>query len=106
MKKNLNYQLKVKLKLLKKKQKPLFLRAVFLNANTSSDAKLMQLSVLFRSSLIRDLNKNNSSFSRVTSQCILTWRTRSVYSFFNLSRISLRELSSFGLIKGLRKSSW
>lgn len=108
MKRNLNRQLKTKLKFLKKKQKFLFLRTVFLNIPVSSSSILpeLRLSVLFQSDLSNRLKKNNSSFSCITSQCLLTWRTRSVYSFFNMSRISLREFASFGLIKGLKKSSW
>lgn len=109
MKRNLNRQLKTKLKFLKKKQKFLFLRTVFLNIPVSSSSSILselRLSVLFQSDLSNRLKKNNSSFSCITSQCLLTWRTRSVYSFFNMSRISLREFASFGLIKGLKKSSW
>lgn len=39
------------------------------------------------------------------TQCFLTWRTRSVYSFFRLTRMTIRERFSFGLLKGIRKSS-
>ena len=46
------------------------------------------------------------SVSNIRSQCFLTWRTGSVYSFFKLTRLTFRENFSFGLIKGLRKSSW
>lgn len=37
--------------------------------------------------------------------CFLSGRTRSSYSFFNLSRIKLRDLMSFRFLSGLRKSS-
>jgi len=39
------------------------------------------------------------------SQCYLTWRTGSFYSFFRLTRLTLRENFSVGHVKGLRKSS-
>jgi ribosomal protein S14 len=45
------------------------------------------------------------SVSNIRSQCFLTWRTGSVCSFFKLTRLTFRENFSFGLVKGLRKSS-
>jgi len=50
--------------------------------------------------------KKKKSVSSITSQCFLTWRSGSTYSFFRLTRLTLREKFSFGEIKGLRKSSW
>lgn len=48
----------------------------------------------------------NSSLSRVRNRCILTGRGNGVLSFFRLSRIKFRELASFGLLSGVKKSSW
>jgi len=48
----------------------------------------------------------NSSISRIKNRCILTGRGRSVYRDFQLTRIKLRELASFGLLMGIKKSSW
>lgn len=103
MKKNLNLQLKKTLKLLKNKEKRAFLKKIVFNDSFTSIDKR---SALLYNSKILSTFENRFSRTRVISQCSLTWRTRSVYSFFYLSRISLRELASFGSIKGLRKSSW
>lgn len=48
----------------------------------------------------------NSSVTRLRNRCVLTGRSRGVYKKFKISRISLRELASNGLITGIRKSSW
>ena len=48
----------------------------------------------------------NSSKVRMRSRCIVTGRSRGVYSRFGLSRIVLREMMSSGKIPGITKSSW
>lgn len=48
----------------------------------------------------------NSSPVRITNRCILTGRSKSVYRFCRLSRISFRELASKGLLVGVGKSTW
>jgi small subunit ribosomal protein S14 len=48
----------------------------------------------------------NSSFVRIRNRCILTGRGNGVLSFFRLSRIKFRDLASFGLLNGVKKSSW
>ena len=48
----------------------------------------------------------NSSPVRVTNRCLLTGRSKSVYRFCRLSRISFRELASKGLLIGIGKSTW
>ncbi len=48
----------------------------------------------------------NSAKTRVRNRCALTGRPRGNYRKFNLCRIKLRELGSFGQIPGLVKSSW
>jgi small subunit ribosomal protein S14 len=48
----------------------------------------------------------NSADVRYRNRCSLTGRPRGVYRKFSLSRISLRELASWGHIPGLIKSSW
>ncbi len=47
-----------------------------------------------------------SSKVRLNTRCNITGRPKAVYKLFQLSRIHIRELSSFGLIPGIRKSSW
>ena len=48
----------------------------------------------------------NSSATRLHNRCELTGRPRGFYRKLKLSRIMLRELSSFGQIPGMVKSSW
>ena len=48
----------------------------------------------------------NSAKNRQRNRCRLTGRPRGVYRKFELSRIALRELASFGQIPGVVKSSW
>lgn len=50
--------------------------------------------------------KKNSSITRVRNRCLLNCKSQSVYRFFRLNRISLREMMSLNLINGLRKSGW
>lgn len=57
--------------------------------------------------LIYLLNKQprSSSITRVRNRCMLTGRGTGVLTFFRLSRIKFRELASFGLLSGVKKSS-
>ena len=48
----------------------------------------------------------NSNPNRIRNRCNLTGRPRAYYRRFGLSRISLREMSSQGLIPGVTKASW
>jgi len=48
----------------------------------------------------------NSSITRIRNRCIITGRSRSVYRDFRLTRMQLRSLAGFGLLMGVRKSSW
>ena len=48
----------------------------------------------------------NSSPSRIRNRCEVTGRPRAFYRKLRLSRISLRDLASQGLIPGMVKSSW
>lgn len=58
--------------------------------------------------LYLSLNKlaKNSAPTRFNTRCNVTGRSKSVYKTFGISRIKLRELSAFGHIPGVRKSSW
>ncbi|CAN4115702.1 unnamed protein product [Withania somnifera] len=47
-----------------------------------------------------------SSFARVRNRCIYTGRPRSVYEFFQISRILFHGLASRGPLMGIKKSSW
>ena len=48
----------------------------------------------------------NSSATRVRNRCDVTGRPRGYYRKLKMSRISLRDLASQGLIPGMIKSSW
>jgi small subunit ribosomal protein S14 len=48
----------------------------------------------------------NSSPSRIRNRCEVTGRPRAFYRKLRMSRISLRDLASQGLIPGMVKSSW
>ena len=48
----------------------------------------------------------NSSPNRFRNRCEVTGRPRAYYRKLKMSRISLRDLGSAGLIPGLVKSSW
>ncbi|SRR5213080_3201120 len=61
-----------------------------------------------RYKFILKLNKlsRNSSKTRIKNKCILTGRSRGIYSMFRLSRIKFRELASQGMLPGVKKASW
>lgn len=48
----------------------------------------------------------NSSCIRYRNRCEVTGRPRGVYRFFKMSRISLREYASAGMLPGVKKASW
>jgi len=48
----------------------------------------------------------NSSPTRLHNRCQLTGRPKAYYRKLKISRIALRDLSSFGQIPGMVKSSW
>jgi small subunit ribosomal protein S14 len=48
----------------------------------------------------------DSSPTRIRNRCEMTGRPRSVYRTSGLSRITLRDMGSKGLVPGLTKSSW
>ena len=48
----------------------------------------------------------NSSPTRLTNRCVVTGRSRGVYSQFGLTRHKLREMALRGEVPGMTKSSW
>lgn len=54
------------------------------------------------------LNKmpRDSSKIRMRNRCKLTGRARGFLRKFKISRLTFREMASFGLIPGVTKSSW
>jgi small subunit ribosomal protein S14 len=96
---------------LKKKQKEIFkaYSSKILSAKTEEEKtqllqkasmELFQISVVFQK-IVRDGSK-----TRIRNRCEMTGRPRGYQSLFGLSRNTIREAASFGLIMGLKKSSW
>jgi small subunit ribosomal protein S14 len=48
----------------------------------------------------------NSAPTRVRNRCQVTGRPRGYYRKLKMSRVSLRQLASHGMIPGMVKSSW
>jgi small subunit ribosomal protein S14 len=104
MKKNLNFKILTNLNNSIKKENIFFLNRI-INNNSKLPLSL-QLAIFLNPKFKLKSFFSNKSFIKFKRQCLITWRTRSVYSFFDLSRIVIRELSSFGFIRGIKKSSW
>lgn len=75
------------------------LLAVFKDSTKSYDEKFLVMIALQK--LARD-----GSATRYRNRCAVTGRSRAYYSKFGLSRNVIRHYASFGLISGLKKSSW
>lgn len=71
----------------------------------SEDSSLQPEARLDAMIKLSELPRNSSSV-RYKNRCSLTGRPRSYYRKFGISRIMLRQLASWGLIPGLKKSSW
>ena len=48
----------------------------------------------------------NSSAVRLHNRCLITGRPKGYFRDFGLSRHVLREMAHFGLLPGVKKSSW
>ncbi len=75
------------------------LKAIVMDKNVTMEERFaaqMKLAALPR----------NSAKNRYRNRCEITGRPRGNYRKFNLCRIKLRELGSFGQIPGLVKASW
>lgn len=53
----------------------------------------------------QNLNKLPGSY-KIKNRCTITGDARSISRYFKLSRMVIKELSSFGLLPGVQKSSW
>jgi small subunit ribosomal protein S14 len=76
-------------------------------------AKLVQKYAAKRAQLKADGNyvglsrlPRNSNPNRQRNRCKLTGRSRGYMRQFGISRITFREMASFGLIPGIKKASW
>lgn len=50
--------------------------------------------------------KPYSSLTYVRNRCFITNKSRSVFNYFRISRIKLRNLISNNYLNGIKKSSW
>ena len=75
------------------------LKKIILDPKSSYEDKQAAFAKLRK--LPRDANP-----TRVMNRCRVTGRPRAVYRKFGLSRITLREMASEGLIPGMTKASW
>jgi small subunit ribosomal protein S14 len=60
---------------------------------------------LFYGMKLAALPKDGSQ-TRLKNRCLITNRGQSVYRFFHLSRITLKEFVGLNYLPGIRKSSW
>jgi small subunit ribosomal protein S14 len=65
-------------------------------AQLKADGNYVALSLLPR----------NSNPNRQRNRCKITGRSRGYMRQFGVSRITFREMASFGLIPGIKKASW
>lgn len=67
-----------------------------------------KLHIAQRFEYILELNKmsRDSSIVRIRNRCSITGRPRGCYRKLGISRVELRRMVGFGLVPGIRKSSW
>lgn len=94
---SLDYRRRQSFALFEAKRKSL--QAIAVNQNL--DVSLRWWAQLEKSKLPR-----RSSLSRVHNYCVDTGRSRSVISFYKISRLQFRRLASRGCLPGLKKSCW
>nr|SYZ47139.1 7367d5f2-2873-41fe-b50a-d746f2b57841-CDS [Plasmodiophora brassicae] len=71
-------------------------------------SKNLYLPILVRRKLLWQLDKLSllSSLIYVKNRCVVSGRAKSIYKFFNLSRIVIKKFFRLGYIPGLNRSSW
>ena len=75
------------------------LKAIFMNKELPEDERRIAMFKLAEM-------PRNSSKVRIRNRCALTGRSRGYYRKFGLSRITLRDLASKGMLPGVTKASW
>lgn len=71
----------------------------------ASDFKLPSSIRLYAMTQLAKLPRNSSPV-RIRKRCVLTGRPRGIVSDFKMSRIMFRHNALFGLLPGVKKSSW
>ena len=100
-----------KRKSLKDQQRKIFNDYSTAIGKATDEAKQLQLmqeasSELFKLSVVFQKITRDGSKTRIRNRCAITGRPRGYHGLFGLSRNLIREAASFGLIMGLKKSSW
>jgi len=75
------------------------LKTIFMNRDLPEDERR---SAMFK---LAEMPRNSSKV-RIRNRCALTGRSRGYYRKFGLSRITLRDLASKGMLPGVTKASW
>jgi small subunit ribosomal protein S14 len=75
------------------------LKSIIYNQDVSDEQRIEAQSALCRL-------PRNSSKTRIKNRCVITGRSKSVYKYFKISRIQLRNLALNGKIGGYSKVSW
>ena len=80
-----------------------FLLRQFLNSPSINEKKRF----LYLAVKLLDIKKSYSiSKSQIKTKCALTGRNKSINKTYSLSRISLRNLMSYGAVPGYKKAVW
>jgi len=83
----------------KYEEKRFILKSMISDVNLPKRARVLCVQVL-------NILPRASSSVRLRRRCVLTGRSRGTYRFFQISRISLRELAQKGVLPGITKASW
>lgn len=75
------------------------LKAVIMNKTASIEER-------FRAQLKLAELPRNSARVRLRNRCQISGRPRAYYRRFGVSRIAFRDLASYGMLPGVKKSSW
>jgi len=76
-----------------------FLKAIVKNIFLNGKLRMSAYSTYF-------LFPRDSSITRIHNRCIMTNRTRGIYTKFGLSRLMFRKYAWKGKLTGVKKSSW
>jgi len=82
----------------KTETKRLTLKSIITNQLLPKQPRILAMSELMI------LRKNLRS--KIRNRCLITQRSRAFLRILKVSRIKLKEYSNWGLIPGIRKSSW
>lgn len=79
-------------------KKKIILKSIYKNEN-------LPQSIRYKAYFILKNLPKNSSITRLRNRCILTYRSKAIYTKFKLSRLTFRSLANEGYLVGIRKAS-